>query len=262
LGATLNDIDIETIKNITKITKPKMSTYSLGNHSLIQSPFMKNQLFQYMVTAEWTQGDSDYDSKEAKIDNIADSGLPVWFEATSWRKNAIIFGKIHDVEYSHDEGEVNVTKCKFVITGVFLWGYLFVQDNGLTGIKIYDLDKMVQSTTINPILRRCNFSKTSSQLSFSIFVKNTQGTSVAAVLEMMIPDAVIASSVTVSAPGAVTKLVGIVGSSGFSSTPGTKQRIKLSRTLSASAEEQWDVIISFNSNKTSYIDGSFDDIAA
>lgn len=262
MPVTLNQINIETITNFTKIIKPKMSTYSLGNHSLIQSPFMKNQLFQYMITAEWTQGDVDYDTIEQKIDNIADSGLPVWFEATNWRKNAVIFGKIHDVEYSHDEGEVNVTKCKFVITGVFLWGYLFVQDNGLTGIKIYDLDKMVQSTTINPILRSCNFSKTSSQLTFSIYVKNTQGISVAAVLEMMIPDGVTAGTVTVSAPGVVTKLLGTVGGSGFSSTPGTKQRMKLSRTLSASAEEQWDITINFSSNKTSYIDGSFDDIAA
>lgn len=258
---TLNSIDIETITSIRRIHRPKINSFAVGAHSLQLTQHVKNMVQQYQVKGIWTSGDTDYDSKEAKVQNIVDSGLPVWLEATHWRKNALIFGKVHDFECEEDEGGVNITNFSFLITGVFPWGYIFVQDDGAGDFRIYDQDKQVQSRTLNPTIRNCSFTKSASQIQYSFYVKNIGASSGAVVLEIMVPDAITTGSVSTNVT--TTKAHGDVGNSGISSSPGTKRRVTLTRTLSAGVEELWTVTISVAGiTKTSFLDGSIDDTAA
>jgi archaellum component FlaG (FlaF/FlaG flagellin family) len=101
-------------------------------------------------------------------------------------------------------------------------------------------------------------------VTFSLYVKNTGSSSGNVVLELMIPDEInsgnVSSKITVSAGW--TKAAGTVGTTGFSSTAGTKQRVTLTKSLGAGVEESLSVTINYSSDKTSYIDGSIDDIAA
>jgi hypothetical protein len=261
MTVTLHAIDIETIMSIRRIMKPKINSFALGGHALQLTQHVKNMLFQYQVKGIWSGGDSDYDSKESKVANIVDSGLPVWFDASSWRKNAMLFGKVHDFDCQEDEGAVNVTSFSFLITGVFPWGYTFIQDDGNGDFRIYDTDKHVQSRTLNPILRNCGFAKTASQISYSFYVKNVGSVSGAVVIEIMVPDAVTSGSVSTNVT--TTKNHGDVGGAGISSSPGTKRRITLTRTLAGGVEELWTVTISTAGIfKTSFLDGSIDDTAA
>lgn len=261
MPVTLHSIDIETITNIRRIRRPKINSFALGGHSLQLTQHIKSMLHQYQVKGIWSGGDSDYDSKESKVDNIADSGLPVWFDGSSWRKNAMIFGKVHDFETEEDEGAVNVTNFSFLITGVFPWGYMFIQDDGNGDFRIYDQDKHVQSRTLNPILRNCSFTKTASQIQWSFYVKNIGGVSGNVVIEIMVPDAITTGSVSTNV--VTTKAAADVGNSGISSSPGTKRRVTLTRSLGAGVEELWTVTISTAGIfKTSFLDGSIDDTAA
>lgn len=241
--------------------RPKINSFGIGGHSLQLTQHMKNMLHQYQVKGVWPAGDSDYDSKESKVQNIVDSGLPVWFDGSPWRKNAMLFGKVHDFDCQEDEGAVNVTNFSFLVTGVFPWGYMFIQDDGNGDFRIYDQDKHVQSRTLNPILRVCSFAKTATQISWSFYVRNIGASSGLVVIEIMVPDAVTSGSVSTNVT--TTKSHGDVGASGISSSPGTKRRITLSRTLAAGLEELWTVTISTAGIfKTSFLDGSIDDTAA
>lgn len=261
MAVTLHGIDIETIMSIRRIHRPKINSFALGGHSLQLTQHVKNMVQQFQVKGVWASGDTDYDSKESKVQNIVDAGLPVWFDATPWRKNALIFGKVHDLECEEDEGGVNVTNFSFLITAVFPWGYTFIQDDGSGDFRIYDQDKQVQSRTLNPVMRNCGFSKTASQVQYSFYVKNIGASSGAVVLEVMVPDAVTTGSISTNVT--TTKNHGDVGAAGISSSPGSKRRITLTRTLGSGVEELWTVTISTAGIvKTSFLDGSIDDTAA
>ncbi|MBI5698618.1 MAG: hypothetical protein HZC29_09125, partial [Thaumarchaeota archaeon] len=171
MPVTLNGIDIETIDEITPSLKPKINTLPLGVHALMLTPQLQNMMHQYHVKGAWTAGDSDYDTKEAIVQNIVMGGLPVWFDATSWRKNCIIFGRIH--EYQTKPRGTRLVEFDFLINGVFPWGYIFLQDGGAGDLVIYDLDKLVQATALYPILNKCDFVKGATTVTFSIYVKNT-----------------------------------------------------------------------------------------
>ncbi len=261
MAVTLDTIDIESVISIDRIQRPSIRIKQLGFHALSLVQHLKNTLHQYQVSGSWMNGDTDYDAKEREIQNIQDAGLPIWFESTEWRKNAVIFGKITDFDCHERSGRPEITDFSFTITSCFPWGYIFIQDDGNGDFRIYDLGKRVQSRTINPILRKCSWAKTSTQITFSIFVKNIGGLSGQVTLEMMVPDGVTTSNITTNQT--TTKLAGDVATSGFSSVPGSRNRITLKRTLGAGVEEQWNITIAFGANiKTSYIDGSIDEIAA
>ena len=262
MAVTLNNIDIETLTGIVEIQRPRLSTTPLGLHSLALAQSMKATVLQYQVNCIWTDGNNDYTAKKAKLQNIADSGLPVWFDATDWSTNTLMFGKVSDVQIIQTEGRADIWDVSFVITSVFPWGYLFVADDGVGDFRVYDLDKVVQSRTLNPMLRRCSYAKTSGAsgtVTFSFYIKNVGGSNGQVTIELMVPDGLGVGGISVSPT--VTEAAGDVGSAGISNTPGTLRRITLKRTINAGVEEQWDVTITFGSLKTSFLDGSLDDIA-
>jgi hypothetical protein len=262
MGVTLDGVDIETISNVRRIHRPKLNNFGLGIHSLQISQMMKSMVHQYQITGVWTNGDTDYDNKERKVQNIMEAGLPVWLDATAWRKNALMFGRVHEFLCEEDEGSVNVSRFSFLVTGVMPWGYIFVQDP-TTGIVIYDLNKQVQSVTIYPILRQCNFAKSGSAITYSIYVKNQTAGTVSVVLELMVADEVNSGNVAakITASAGWSKAANNVGTSGFSSTPGTKVRVTLTKSFTTGTEEQLDITINYSSAKTSFVDGSIDDIS-
>jgi hypothetical protein len=265
MGVTLNGIDIETIIDIRRTQRPKFNNIALGIHAVQINQMMKSTLLQYEVKGVWSLGSADYESKEKMVQNIQDSGLPVWLDATSWRRNSQIFGKITEFECYEVEGKVDVTEFRFIMMAVFPWGYMFVQSDGAGIIRIYDLERSVQSRTINPILRRCSWFMQSTSVFFAIYVKNISGTSANLVLEMMVPDEIDATNVStkVTEPSLTwTRQAGTVGTSGFSSIPGTKQRVTFGKTFAGGVEELLQVTINYVSAKTSFIDGSIDDTSA
>lgn len=259
MAVTLDGTNIETITDIRRIQRTTVNKIKLGFRSIGILQQLKNTEHNYEVSGIWSAGATDYDSKERIVQNIIDAGLPVWLEATDWRKNAQIFGKVHDLDLHETEGSANVTEFRFLITAVAQWGYLFVQAEAASVIgQVYDIDKKVQSKDINPILRRCNWSKTSTTITFSIFVKNTGSLTGNITLEMFVPDGIVAVDITATG---WTIAAGNVGDSGFSSFPGTKRRITLVKSFTAGQELQLDVTIAnlAINNKTSYIDGSVDE---
>lgn len=264
MPVTLNGVDIETITNIIQMIRPKMNSFGLGIHSMALSQHLKAVQVQYHVRGVWPNGDSDYDSKAAILHNLMEGGLPVWFDASSWFKNYFCFGRVHDLQIETDENLVGAPEFSFIVTGVFPWGYTFIQDDGAGDFRIYDKDKFVQSRTMNPIIRKCDFTKTpgitSGTITYQIYVKNLGATG-SVVLELMVPDSTVFADVSNNAGASVA--VGDVGSSGFSSSPGTKRRAKLTKSISSGAAEQlWTITINYTSLKTSFLDGSIDDTAA
>lgn len=260
MAVTLDGIDIETIIDISERQVSKLSSIVLGIHSLELRQHMKSALHQYDITAIWSAGSTDYTNKKRKLQNIADGGLPVWLNATDWATNQEIFGRVEEPTFHLSEGMVDVYEVRFLVTAVFPWGYTFIQADGAGDFRIYDLDKHVQSRTINPLLRRCNWTRTATQFTYSIYVKNIGGSSGVVVIEIMVPDGLTTANITTSVT--TTKAAADLGTAGISVTPGSKRRITLTRTLAAGVEEQWDITITYTSSKTSFIDGSIDDTAA
>ena len=258
MAVTVNSISIETVTGFVELQRPRVSTTPLGIHSLALSQHMKATIHQYQVSCVWTGGDTDFDNKKSKLQNYADGGLPVWFEATEWGKNHLIFGKLSDLEFTKQEGRPDIWDVNFLITAVFPWGYIFIVDDGAGDFRLLDVDQFVESRTINPLLRKCNYTK-GANVTFSIRVKNISGSTGTVKLEMMVPDDITTGSVTVST--APTKAVGNIGDSGISNTPGTKRRITFSKLISGGGNELWDITITIGSSKTSFIDGSLDDIS-
>ena len=263
MAVTLDGIDIETITRINELQRPLINNASLGVHSLVFSQHLKSTLQQFDISGIWSAGDTDYDNKIRKIQNIVDSGLPVWLIATDWRKNKWIFGKVSEFATREDEGQPSVDIFSFIMTAVASIGYSFIVDVGAGNFKIYDVDKKVQSDTLNPILRRCNFTKSSTQVTYSFFVKNISVTNATVKIEIMVPDEVNSGNVgsKVTASG-WTLAAGTVGTSGFSSSPGTKQRATISKAINAGVEEQVNITLTFTSDEASYLDGSIDENAA
>ena len=262
MAVTLNGIDIETLISISESQRPRLATSPLGIHSLVLAQSMKATLHQYQVKCIWSGGNSDFTAKKAKLHNLADSGMPVWFDATDWSTNSLIFGKISDVAINQSEGRVNIFDVTFLVTGVFPWGYLLITDDGGTSdFRIYDEDKMVQSRTLNPLLRDCSYTKTgvsSGTISFSFYVKNIGIGSGQITLEMMVPDNINTGAVSVSQT--VTEFAEDLGNAAISNTPGTLRRVTFKRNLGTLVEELWTVTITYSSLKTSFLDGSVDDI--
>lgn len=228
------------------------------------SQHLKGMTVQYHVKGAWPDGDTDYDNKKAAVQNMVEGGLPVWFDATTWFKNYFCLGRVHDFESEADENLVGANEFSFIITGVFPWGYTFIQDDGNGDFRIYDTDKLVQSRAINPIIRKCGFTKTpgitTGTITYSFYVKNL-GPTGNVVIELMVPDGTVFADVTNNASATVA--VGNVGDSSFSSSPGTKRRATLTKSIGAGAAEQlWQITINYTSLKTSFLDGSIDDTAA
>lgn len=258
MPATLDGIDIETITAIRPIQRATITNIHLGTLPLQLTQNLKGMIHEYEVEGVWSNGDTDYDNKEAKVQNIQDGGLPVWFEATNWKKNTQIFGRVHDLATPMEEGEVNVTKFTFRITGVLPIGFVHIRDDGAGDFRVYDLDRFVKSRSINPIIRRCNWVKTSTTITFSIYVKNVGSSSGVVSLEIFLPDGLVAGDVTVSP--IITAVVGNVGAAGFSAVAGTKNRAKLDRTLAVGVEEQWNITIAnISGKKVTYFDNSIDE---
>lgn len=262
MTVTLNGTSIENLVSISESQRPRLATTPLGIHSLVLAQSMKASIIQYQVNCVWAGGDSDYSAKKAVLQDIVDSGLPVWFDAQDWSAGTMLFGKVSDVQIIQSEGRVDIWDVSFLITGVMGWGYTIITDDGNGNFVIYGTSKTVQSRTINPQMVNCSFSKTnasSGTFAFSIYVKNIHATTTGIVkLEIMVPDGVTTGSVTTNV--VTTKATGLVGASGISSTPGTRNRLTLTRSLSAGTEELWTMTITFGSLKTSYLDGSVDDI--
>jgi len=260
MTVTLNGIDIETLTGINEIQRPRIATTPLGIHPLILAQSMKGTIHQYQVNCIWTGGNSDVTAKKRKLQNLADGGMPYWFDAISWNTGMLMFGKISDIQVTLSEGRVDIFDVSFLMTAVFPWGYTMITDDGAGDFRLYDVDKIVQSRTINPILRNCTYTKTSATsgtLTYTIFVKNIGSTGTVKI-EIMVPDGVGTGSISCSK--AVTEAAGDVGAAGFSNTPGTKKRITMTRSVAGAAEEQWDITMTFGDLKTSYLDGSVDDI--
>lgn len=227
---------------------------------------MKGTIHQYQVKCVWSGGNTDFTNKKAKLQNIVDSGLPVWFDASDWSTNTILFGRISDLDVIQDEGRVDIWDVNFLITAVFPWGYTFITDDGLGDFRIYDTDKVVQSRTINPLLRTSGYTIGSfvtlpTTLVYSFYVKNVHAITTGIVkIEIMVPDGLGTGSISCSQ--LVTEGQGNIGDIGISNTPGTKRRITMTRSLAAGVEELWTITVTISSLKTSFIDGSVDDIAA
>ncbi len=265
MGAILDGIDIETIRNIVEYQSPTINQIPLTYDSLQLAQHLKATRHSYEVSAIWSGGATDYTNKKRKVQNIVDSGLPVWFEAVNFGTNQIIFGKIANFVATLSEGRVDAYDINFTVIGVHGWGYVFITDDGAGSFVIYDVDKVVQSRNLNPILRRCNIVKTNTTpttgtITFSFFVKNLGSTGTVKI-EMFVPDGMATGSITATSSqgGAITKAAGDVGAGGISTKAGTKRRITLSKSVIGGAEEQWDITISYTATKTSYLDGSSDD---
>jgi len=257
MAVTLNNINIETITGITEIENPIIATSPIGYHAnqLVQN--LKGISRQFEVSGVWSDAANEYATKKKLVQNIITAGIPVWLDAQDWAPNQIIFGRVSNLNVSLLEGEYNIYKFSFLVTEVFPWGYIFVQDDGAGDFRIYDLSKLVQTRHINPVISNCNYSK-GANISFSIYVKNIGAASGQVTLEMMVPDDITTGSISTNV--ATTKAQGTVGTSGFSASPGTKNRITLKRTLGSGVEEQWNITITLGTSKTSFIDGSYDDI--
>ena len=266
MAVTLNAIDIESIVSIHEINRPKISSTSLGYHSLALNQGMKGTVHQYQISCIWSGGNTDFTNKKAKVQNIADSGLPVWFDASDWSTNTILFGRVSDLDIVQSDGRVDIWDVSFLITSVFPWGYTFITSDGNGDFRIYDTLKVVQSRTLNPLLRHCSYTLGSvaslpTTLVYSFYIKNVHASASGLVkIELMVPDGLGTGSISCSQ--AVTEVAGNIGDSGISNTPGTKRRITMTRTLAAGVEELWTITITISSLKTSYLDGSIDDIAA
>lgn len=264
MGVTLNGIDIETITDIRRIQRPKFNNIALGANAVQVSQMMKSTLHQYEVKGVWSTGNADYDSKERMVQSMVDSGLPYWLDATTWRRNAQIFGKITNFECHEVEGATDVTEFSFMMASVYPWGYIFIQTDSANALKIYDLERNVRSRVVNPILRRCSWFMDASHITFAIYIKNLTGSPAAVVLEMMIPDEInsgnVATKVT-EISGTWTRQAGTVGTAGFSSIPGTLQRATFGKTIAGNIEEQLQITVNYVSLRTSFIDGSLDDTA-
>lgn len=264
MAVTLNAIDIETLISINEINRPKIASTPFGYHGLALNQQLKGTLHQYQVNCVWSGGNSDFTAKKSKVQNMVDAGLPVWFDATEWQTNQMIFGRVSDLNIILSEGRVNVWDVSFLITAVFPWGYTFIVDDGNGDFRIYDTDKVVQSRALNPLIRLCGLSMTSftslpATYVYSFYVKNIGSTGIVKV-ELMVPDGLTTGSVSTNV--VTTKAHGNLGDAGISNTPGTKRRITLSKSVTGGVEELWTVTISIGSLKTSFIDGSIDDIAA
>jgi len=263
---SINGVDIETLISIHEINRPKITSTSLGYHSLALTQGMKGSVHQYQVSCIWSNGNTDYTNKKSKLQNIADSGLPVWFDATDWSTNTLLFGRVSDVDIVQSEGRVDIWDVSFLITSVFPWGYTIITSDGNGDFRIYDTDKIVQSRTLNPLLRLSSLTVGSlaslpTTFVYSFYVKNVHATTAGIVkIEIMVPDSLGTGSISCSQ--VVTEAAGNIGDSGISNTPGTKRRITMTRSLNAGIEELWTVTITISSLKTSYLDGSVDDIAA
>lgn len=266
MAVTLDGIDIETITRINEIQRPLVSPTAIGVHSLLVAPNLKSTLHQYDVVGVWSAGATDYNNKLRKLQNLVDSGLPIWLDATDWRNAKLLFGKISDFATLEDEGAVDIYRFSFIMTAVPSIGYLFVQDSGAGLGKVYDVDTGITrglSDTFNPLLRRGNVTKSSTSMTYSFFVKNVGVSSGAIVIEIMVPDEVNSGNVAtkLTASAGWTKAAGTVGTAGFSSSPGTKQRATITKTLGAGIAEQVDITLSFVSDRVSYLDGSIDETA-
>lgn len=264
MAVTLNGIDIETLVGIQELVRPKLSTTPFGYHGLALNQQMKGTVHQYQVDCIWKDGNTDYTNKKAKLQNIVDAGLPVWLDATDWSTNTMIFGRVSDLSVIQSEGRVDIWDVSFLVTAVFPWGYTIIVDDGVGDFRIYDTDKVVQSRILNPLIRLCGVSMASftslpSNFVYSFYVKNIGSTGTVKV-ELMVPDGLTTGSVSTNV--ATTKAAGNLGDSGISNIPGTKRRITLSKSVTGGAEELWTVTIAISSLKTSFIDGSIDDIAA
>lgn len=264
MAVTLNGIDIETILSINEINRPKLSTTPFGYHGLALNQQMKGTVHQYQVNCVWGNGNTDYTNKKSKLQNLVDAGLPVWLDATGWQTNQMIFGRVSDLNVILNEGRVDIWDVSFLITAVFPWSYTFIVDDGTGDFRIYDTDKVVQSRALNPLIRLCGVSMTSftslpATFVYSFYVKNI-GSNGTVKIEFMVPDGLTTGSVSTNVT--TTKAAGNLGDSGISNTPGTKRRITLSRAINSGVEELWTVTLSISSLKTSFIDGSIDDIAA
>jgi len=124
---SINGVDIETLISIHEINRPKITSTSLGYHSLALTQGMKGSVHQYQVSCIWSNGNTDYTNKKSKLQNIADSGLPVWFDATDWSTNTLLFGRVSDVDIVQSEGRVDIWDVSFLITSVFPWGYTIIR---------------------------------------------------------------------------------------------------------------------------------------
>lgn len=266
MAVTLNAINIETLVGINETNRPKISSTTLGYHSLALTQNMKGTIHQFTVQCIWTGGNSDFSTKKEKVQNIVDAGLPVWFDASDWSTNSFIFGRVSDFNVSQSEGRVDIFDVSFLITAVFPWGYTFITDDGNGDFRIYDTDKVVQSRVVNPLLRTTGFdivnlASLPTTLTYSFYVKNVHASTSGVVkIEIMVPDGLTTGAITCSQ--SVTEAAGNIGASGISNTAGTKRRITMTRSLNAGVEELWLITIAVSSLKTSFIDGSVDDIAA
>lgn len=257
MPGTLDGIDVETITDIRERQRVTINSIPLGILPLQITQNLKGMIHQYEVAGVWSLGSTDYDNKKRKVENIQGGGLPIWFEATNWGKNQQIFGRISEFESNLREGAVDVWDWSFLVTAVLPHGFIFVRDDGTGDFRIYDLDRFARSRAVHPILRVCNWVKSATQITFSIFVKNIGGSTGTVSLEMMIPDGIVAADVTATG---WTKTVGNVGTSGFSSVPGTKNRIKFDKSFLTGVEEQLDITIAnISGKKTTYLDGSIDE---
>ena len=266
MATTLNGNSIETLISIHEINRPRITSTQLGYHSLALNQGMKGTVHQYQISCIWSGGNTDFTNKKAKLQNIVDSGLPVWFDAQDWSTNTILFGRVSDLDIIQSDGRVDIWDVSFLITSVFPWGYTMITSDGAGDFRIYDTDKIVQSRTLNPLLRLSSYTLGSTSslpttLVYSFYVKNVHATTTGIVkIEIMVPDSLGTGSISCSQ--AVTEAAGNIGDSGISNTPGTKRRITMTRSLAVGVEELWTITITISSLKTSYLDGSIDDIAA
>lgn len=258
MAVTLNGIDIEIITSIVESQQSVNFSQPLGYHANQITQNLHGTLRRFDIQCVWKDAANEYATKKAKLQNLEAGGPPVWFDAQEWAPNQIIFGRVSNLKFDLTEAAFNIYKVDFTIIEVFPWGYIFVQDDGAGDIRIYDNDKSIQSRFLNPIIRNCGYVKGATTVQFFIYVKNIGGSSGDITLEMMIPDVVVAGDVTITPT--VTKAVGTVGTTGYSASVGTKQRITLKRTLAPGTEEQWNITITFGNGKTSFYDGSYDDV--
>lgn len=264
MPVTIDDINIETILSISEVSDPLINRSGIGYAALQNAPHLKNEIHDFDISGIWSDAPNDFTNKKKKIQNIQSSGLPVWIDAQSWATNQLLFGKIANFNARLTDARVNIYDFSFKVLGVAGWGYIFVQDP-TTNFVIYDLDKLVQSKKLDPLIRNCGFSKTigtPGTLTFQVYVKNT-GSTATATLEMFVPDGLGVGSIaaTSSAGGVITKVAGDIGAGGISNTFGTKRRITLAKSITGGIEELWTITISYTSTKTSYLDGSADDTA-
>ena len=261
MSVTLDGIDIETITNIIRATRSQIGTKGLGNYSLAVSPNLKGMHHSYDVSGVWSNGDTDYDAKLEKIYAIQDSGIPVWLDASDWQKNAKIYGKIANFTSHLSEGAVNVDVFSFQIIATPGIGFTFVQDSGDGIGKLYNVGSgftRALSDTYNPLLQLSDFTISATQMVYKFNIKNVGGSTGTIVIEIMVPDD-LTSTASISAGAGWTEAVGVVGTSGFSSAPGTKRRATISKSFAAAATEEVTVTLDYTSIRASYIDGSIDE---